>query len=49
MIKKRIISLLLAMLLALSAAPAALAEEAGVRETDFFTEQPHSSLRDEEM
>lgn len=49
MIKKRIISLLLAMLLALSAAPAALAEEAGVRETDFFTKQPHSSLQYEEM
>ena len=49
MIKKRIISLLLAMLLALSAAPTALAEEAGVRETDFFTKQPHSSLQYEEM
>lgn len=42
--KKRIISLLLAVLLALSAAPAALASEAGVRETDFFTDQPHTEL-----
>lgn len=49
MMKKRLISLLLAVLLALSAAPAALASEAGVRETDFFTDQPHSDLPFEEM
>lgn len=49
MMKKRIAALLLAVLLALSAAPAALASESGVRETDFFTPQPHSGLRFEEM
>ena len=49
MMKKRIVSLLLAILLALSAAPAALAVEGGVRETDFFTDQPHSELLFKEM
>ena len=49
MMKKRIVSLLLAILLALSAAPAALAAGGGVRETDFFTDQPHSELLFQEM
>lgn len=42
--KKRIISLLLAALLALSTAPAALASETGVRETGFFTPQTHTEM-----
>lgn len=49
MTKKRLISLLLAALLALSMVPAALAADSDVRETDFFTAQPHSILRFEEM
>ena len=49
MMKRRIVSLLLAVLLALSAAPAALAAGGGVRETDFFTDQPHSELLFQEM
>ncbi len=42
--KRKILSLLLALSLLLSLCPAALAVEDGVRETDFFTDQPHANV-----
>ena len=42
--RKRILTLLLVLSLLLSLCPTALAAEGGVRETDFFTDQPHADV-----
>lgn len=47
--KKKLLSLLLAFTLALSLAPAALAETGGARKTDFFTDQTHADLHFEDI
>lgn len=44
MMRKRLLSLLLGFALLLAMTPPALAAESGVRETHFFTEQPHTVL-----
>lgn len=47
--KKRLLTLLLIFSLLLSMCPVALAAEGGVRETDFFTDQPHADVNYADM
>ena len=47
--RKKLLSLLLTLSLLLSMVPAALAVEDGVRETDFFTDQPHADVNYADM
>lgn len=47
--RKKLLTLLLVLSLVLSLCPAALAAEGGVRETDFFTDQPHADVNYADM
>ena len=47
--RKKLLTLLLVFSLLLSMCPAALAAEGGVRETDFFTDQPHADVNYADM
>lgn len=47
--RKKLLTLLLVLSLVLSLCPAALAAEGGVRETDFFTDQPHTDVNYADM
>ena len=47
--RKKLLTLLLVLSLALSLCPAALAAEGGVRETDFFIDQPHADVNYADM
>lgn len=47
--RKKLLTLLLVFSLLLSMSPVALAAEGGVRETDFFTDQPHADVNYADM